>query len=242
MNFKRVMVGSVVGAAIVASPAAFAGWTGNVGASSKYLFRDIAQNGDAAVQGGMDYGHESGLYFGTWASNIGFGGAGGESSEVDVYAGWGADLGGLGVDLGVLYYWYPEEDEVDSDLSTVEFYGGLSFGPASVTYYYSDETNFFIGDDNAEEGGYLSGSVELPISDTVAITAGVGFYDGDEIERYLASVGSDDDTYVDYSLGISKSLDGGMSFSFTIVDTDIEASGVDDDPEVVVSFAKEFEL
>ena len=44
--------------------------TGNVGLFSEYIFRGIAQTaGKPALQGGFDYGHASGFYLGTWASN-----------------------------------------------------------------------------------------------------------------------------------------------------------------------------
>src|SRR5207237_1081318 len=46
-------------------------FTANVGLFSEYIFRGISQTGGRpAVQGGFDYAHASGLYLGTWASNI----------------------------------------------------------------------------------------------------------------------------------------------------------------------------
>lgn len=242
MNFKKVITGSLIGAGMLATPAAFAGFTGNVGATSKYLFRGVSQGGSAAVQGGIDYSHDaSGFYAGTWASNVGFAGSDG-GGEVDIYGGWSKEFSGLTVDLGVLYYWYPEEDEVAAELNTVEFYGGLGYGPISFTYYYSDENNFFIGDGQADEAAYALLGLELPITDSLAFTASVGLYSGDEIERFLTGIGSTDDDYVDYSIGLSKSLDGGYGFSLQLVDTDIEAGGVDDEPQVLVGFSKEFDL
>src|ERR1043165_6505878 len=45
--------------------------TANVGLFSEYIFRGISQTGGKpAVQGGFDWTHSSGFYFGTWASNI----------------------------------------------------------------------------------------------------------------------------------------------------------------------------
>jgi uncharacterized protein (TIGR02001 family) len=45
----------------------------NIGAVSNYIWRGVTQTGDqAAIQGGLDYGHESGFYLGTWASNVDF--------------------------------------------------------------------------------------------------------------------------------------------------------------------------
>jgi hypothetical protein len=46
-------------------------FTGNVGLYSQYVFRGISQtNEKPALQGGFDVGHKSGLYAGTWASNV----------------------------------------------------------------------------------------------------------------------------------------------------------------------------
>lgn len=45
--------------------------TGNISVVSQYIFRGLSQtNGDPALQGGVDYSHASGLYAGTWLSNI----------------------------------------------------------------------------------------------------------------------------------------------------------------------------
>lgn len=239
-NFKKVVAVSLMGAGMLASPSVFAGATGNVGAFSEYLFRGVSQGTGAAVQGGLDYAHDSGFYAGTWASNIGFGGASG-GAEVDVYGGYAGKIGDLGFDLGSIFYWYSEEDEVDAELNTLEFYAGLSFGPVAVKYYYSDEANFFIGDGEAEAAGYLLGTLSLPITDSLNFTSNVGFYDGDEIERFLASIGSDDDSYMDYSIGLAKTIDGGMTFTLQLIDTDIKAAA-DDDLQAVVGFKKSFEL
>lgn len=99
--------------------------TGNVGLFSQYIFRGLKQtDGDPALQGGFDYAHSSGLYAGTWASNVSFlkenastfaGGvitpAGtyerGGSLEWDFYGGYKMSFGDFGLDVGTLYYWYP---------------------------------------------------------------------------------------------------------------------------------------
>lgn len=48
-------------------------FSANVGAVSNYIWRGVSQTQDgAAVQGGLDYAHESGFYAGLWASNVDF--------------------------------------------------------------------------------------------------------------------------------------------------------------------------
>ena len=221
-------------AGLLASSSAFAGATINVGAFSEYMFRGIPQTGGAAVQGGVDYSHESGWYVGTWASNIGFAGG----TEQDVYTGFTKTWGKFGFDVGAIYYWYPEEDETGGDFSTVELYAGAILGPVTVKYYYSDEANFMIGDGLAEQAGYLVANLAWPITDSLNFTAGLGMYDGDEIERFLVT----EDSYVDYNIGIAKTMDNGITGTLQYVDTDIEAGAFEDDPKVVVGLKKVFEL
>lgn len=238
MTLKRSVVSAVVLGAAAFSGSASAGVSVNVGAVSEYMFRGIAQTGGAAIQGGIDYAHDSGFYVGTWASNIGFGGG----TEQDVYAGFGGEVGGFSYDGHVTYYWYPEEDEVAADLSTLEFGVSVGYGPVSLAYSYADENNFFIGDGAGEAAGYLQLSGSFPIiADKLSFDASVGLYDGDEIERFLTSIGSTDDTYMDYMIGLSATLDAGFSATFQYVMTDIDV-GVDDDQKFVIGLSKSFDL
>ncbi len=231
------MAGPLIGASLLASPTAFAGVTGNVGAFSEYMFRGVGQSSGAAIQGGLDYAHDSGLYVGTWASNIGFAGG----TEMDLYGGFTMKFGEVGFDVGGIYYWYTEEDEGGAgadEYNTVEAYVGLSYGPVAVKYFYSDEANFFIGDGEADEAGYLLATGAFPITDTVNLIGNVGWYSGDEIERFTG----DEDSYIDYSIGVAKSLDGGFTMTLQFIDTDLEVASVDDEPKVVVGLKKTFEF
>ena len=117
-----------------------AGFAGNVGATSNYIFRGITQTNDqASISGGLDYvQHDSGFYIGTWLSNIDFsGGAGTGGYEQDYYGGYSGEAAGVGYDIGVISYQYPIE-------------GGSSF---------PDFTEFYIG------GSYskFSASIHIPV-------------------------------------------------------------------------------
>ena len=85
----------------------------NVGFFSEYIFRGISQTaGKPALQGGADYGHESGFYAGTWASNVSwlqdFNAYTRSSLEWDFYGGYKwAFANDFGLDVGTIYYWYP---------------------------------------------------------------------------------------------------------------------------------------
>ena len=113
MNFSRTIIASAL---LATAGVAQAELSANLGVVSNYYFRGVTQTGDAAaVQGGIDYNHESGFYLGTWASNVDFSGddealdtngdgnldtvISGSSKadvEIDLYTGFGGDIGDSG--------------------------------------------------------------------------------------------------------------------------------------------------
>lgn len=216
-------------AALLSSTSAFAGATGNVGVFSEYMFRGVPQTGGAAVQGGLDYAHDSGWYIGTWGSNVGFAGG----TEVDVYTGFTFSAGAVNFDLGALYYWYPEEDEVGTSpsINTIEVYAGAGTGPVTVKGYF---TNDYFGSD--ESAYYVTAALGLPITDSFNFNVNVGFNAGDGVELLFG------EEYFDYGLGVSKTIDGGYTASFSFIGTDLDAGGVDDDPKFVIGLKKTFDL
>lgn len=232
---------------MLASPAAMAGVTGNVGAVSNYLFRGVEQSvtSDPAVQGGVDYAHASGLYVGTWISNTEFIGYNGAlvSYETDVYAGYTFKVGGLGLDAGLLYYYYRD----DTALNTLEAYLGATLGPVTGKVYYTPD--YFGIDDFTDdsEGLYVTFSAALPLSDTLTFTPQVGMTSGDGPDVFFdangAFAGDPDGEYVDYSLTLTKALDAGMAFSLAVVGTTLDnATFGKDDQKVVIGLKKTFDL
>lgn len=243
----RNLVRGVCCAAVLASPAAMAGVTGNVGAVSNYLFRGVEQSltSDPAVQGGIDWSHDSGLYAGTWISNTEFVGYNGDlvSYETDIYAGYTLKVGGVGLDAGLLYYYYRD----DSTLNTLEAYVGATLGPVTGKVYYTPEYFGALdssGDDAA--GLYVTLSAALPLSDTLTFTPQVGMSSGDGPEAFFGNdpdTGAPDGEYVDYSLTLTKSLDAGMSFSFAVVGTTLDTTFYPEDKQkLVVGLKKTFDL
>ncbi|MFM1869443.1 MAG: hypothetical protein RLY99_187, partial [Pseudomonadota bacterium] len=70
--------------------------TGNFGITSDYRFRGISQNDlDPAFQGGFDVAHSSGLYVGTWGSNVSVWAANPGTLELDLYGGYKTELSGF---------------------------------------------------------------------------------------------------------------------------------------------------
>lgn len=222
-NSLKIVSASVLAAAMLA-PAAHAEVTANVALTTDYVWRGVSQNTDEspALQGGFDYGHESGFYAGVWGSNVQFGGD--ESLELDLYGGWGTELeSGLGLDFGVIRYSYHGGTNA-SDLDFTEFYAGVSYAGFGFTYSVGDE----LGDQFEASYGYDFESVSLAVA--------YGNYD----------VSGDDDDYDYYSAGVSGSFGGesdiGWDISYYGTSSDAEAlfgSDISDD-RVVFTISKEF--
>ncbi len=148
----------------------------NVSLTSDYVFRGITQTGgDPAIQGGLDYAHSSGFYVGTWASNVGwledFQGYDRGNMEIDVYAGFGGDIGstGLTYDVGAIQYMYPGDRNGATKADTTEVYGSLGWKWFTVKYsYYLSEEVFGFGSSTAKADGsdYLDISASVPVGET----------------------------------------------------------------------------
>ena len=222
MKLKHI----AVAAALMTSGSAFAGATGNVAAFSNYLFRGITQTADdAAVQGGLDYAHDSGFYTGIWVSNTSFG-----SYETDLYAGFSGKAGELTYDVGYIFYGY--RDTTKANFS--EVYVGLSAAGFSGKLYFSPE--FGASED---EAFYLTASYGYALSDTLTLTPQIGYSFGDGVETGITGTPGKDD-YLDYSLSLSKTVEGGYTFTAAI------AANSEDDilgkESIYVGLKKAFDL
>ncbi|MDB5968315.1 MAG: hypothetical protein JWQ90_765 [Hydrocarboniphaga sp.] len=248
------MKGLVVAAAMLASSSAFAGATGNVGGVSEYMFRGLSQNpDDPSIQGGLDYAFDSGLYVGTWASNIDWGAGG---TELDLYGGFTKKFTDLiGIDVGAIGYIYPEKGEPGGlypDANTVEVYAGLLVGPVTFKAYYSPS---YFG--AKEPGGgdlknlYFVASGAFPLSETLNLTGSIGYTSSsdDAAGGFCPNVAYCEvtDSYIDYSVGIAKTLDGGFTATLAVVGTNLkpdDGSGNEktDKPSIVIGLKKTFDL
>ncbi|NIP13427.1 MAG: hypothetical protein GWM88_01255 [Pseudomonadales bacterium] len=207
----------LLGAAMSASaPAEAAEFSGNIAYTTDYRFRGISQGDRSqAVQGGFDIELESGLYFGTWASNVTFSGA---AIEVDYYAGFAGSFSeDVDYDLGFLWYNYPEDD-ADPDLDYYELYGSIgafggTFGVAFSPDYFAETGDFW----------YLYGDYSFGVAENFSIDLHVGFNLFEDDEAF-ADFGLDGgDNYIDYSVGVSTSALG-LDFGLSFVGTDLKKS------------------
>ena len=219
-----------------AAPAANAAeWSGNVALASDYRFRGISQGDRSpAIQGGFDLETESGFYIGTWASNVTFSAA---ALELDVYLGFSGDFNeSVSYDVGFLYYAYPEDDSVgldgtsDRDLDYAEIYGSVSFGDATVGLAYSNDYFFETGKFYYVYGDY---SFAMAENWSLDLHYGVNVFEDDELGADFGigtcsatsasgkCIAGSDDTYSDWSIGVSTS-GAGLDFSLQYVDTNLD--------------------
>ena len=218
------MVSAAVMAGSMAAPSVYAEdgphtFSANVAMVSDYRFRGMSQNDETiAIQGGFDYAHDSGFYAGTWASSLDWqdGAAGSDDTtiEVDLYAGFGGDIGdsGFGYDVGVLRYMYPNAAS-GTDYDTTEVYGSLSYSYFTASLAYSNELNFLGADDST----YFNLAGDYEFDNGVGIGASWGTFDIDE-KRGQADLDYDDwKIYVAYT---TPEKFGGFDLELAYIDTD----------------------
>lgn len=196
----------------------------NVGIVSEYRYRGIGQtDGDPAVQGGFDYGHASGLYVGTWGSNVSWlsdagGGAVSSSVELDVYGGYKGTWGDIGYDVGVLRYFYPGSYPAGfTSPHTTEVYVAGSW--QMVTLKYSHAVTNLFGVPDSEGSGYLDLGANFDIGSGFALNARVGHQSIPSGSQGGVRIRSSSDcSYTDWKLGVSKELVG-LNWGLAYIDT-----------------------
>lgn len=96
-------------AAPAAAPTPDHTFTANTMLATDYRFRGVSQTfKQPAIQGGFDYSHSSGIYLGTWASNVSSNYYTNGSLEWDFYGGYKFEPAkDWTIDLGAIYYYYP---------------------------------------------------------------------------------------------------------------------------------------
>lgn len=250
-HFNSTILAAAIGVAL--APAAQAQLSANIGAVSNYVWRGMTQTDDGpAVQGGIDYAHESGLFIGTWASNVEFPvtttrdvldatgtviGTVDESdsitgAEVDIYAGYGGSFGDFSYKATVLGYIYTDNDLANfSELTLSGTYGWLTVG---IAYTLGGE-----GPDSAPYSGgdiYYYGTLNVPLGEDFSLAGTFGYYDFDDDAGTSVTNGQ---------LGVSKTFGDFGTFGLNVArlwgsQEDYDALGADNDTRVFVTWLKTF--
>ncbi len=186
----------------------------NVGVVSEYRYRGIAQTkGDAALQGGADYAHSSGLYVGAWASTIKWIKEAGTDVkgpvELDIYGGYKFEAAGLAYDVGYLRYQYVGNtyDKVGVKANTDEAYGAVTAGPATLKYSYAFSDLF--GTANSKGSAYWDLSANFDLGSGYTLTPHVG--------RQV--IKNSPNSYTDIALTVGKDLGDGLAASAAFIST-----------------------
>ena len=205
----------------------------NIGVVSNYLFRGVTQTDDrAAVQGGLDYAHESGFYAGTWASTVDWG-TETPNYELDGYAGYGGSFGDLGYDVGYVYYAYPDADDADFG----ELYGSLTYSylTAGLAYTVNSQAT---GDTAAFDSGdlYYYAGVDVPFGEsgyTGSLYYGYYTFENDSSTNEL--------DYGHWTASVAKDAGdfGSFNMNFEMTDDDSNVTTTDD-LQVWVGWSKSF--
>ena len=215
--------------------------SGSVALVSDYRFRGVSQSDTGlAVQGGITIAHESGLYIGTWGSNLsGWGTFGGSNMELDLVAGFKHALGPVTVDVGATWYMYPRGfDNTDF----IELYGKVSgaVGPLNLTgtLAYAPEQealgSWYLNGASAAAGVYdqpgdkndnlyLAGDATIGVPKTpITLKAHLGYSKGNKGLGPFATSVAPTGEYLDWSLGADLAIPGTpLTLGVAYVDTDI---------------------
>lgn len=196
--------------------------TGGVTGVSQYRFRGVSlSDEDPALQGTINVNHSSGFYVGAWSSMIdGFGELGGSNLELDLYAGYGREIGGgLKLDGGLLYYAYPGSEGGDFEffepylsltapLGTAALKVGAAWAPSQDAI--GNESNLYL---------FADPSFSIP-NTPVTLKAHLGRSMGDS---FLTLGGSN---YWDWLVGADVKLFGPLTAGVAYVDTSLDSGDV----------------
>jgi len=219
-------------------------FSANIGLVSDYAYRGISQTDEKpAVQGGFDFKHSSGLYLGTWATNVSWlrdaesNKQSGNSLEIDFYGGFSKSFGDFGFDVGLLYYRYPgsygstwQSETGLEKPHTLEGYAAVSW--KFLTFKYSYSFTDLFGAEDSKGSDYLDLSVNYEVIKNLTLNAHVG-------KQRVYGPGKG---YKDWKLGATYNY-AGFDFGLHYVDTNIDS---DDDPDsnadarVIFSITKSF--
>lgn len=166
--------------------------------TTDYVFRGISQTTEeAAIQAGLDFQHDSGIFVGVWGSNVDF-----PSNElrerprhleVDIFVGVDRELGRGWSGIATLIRYDYTANNPDIDYSYNEAILGLRyFDQLAVLVAYTDSA---FGSDDPSFTYELAAHYPAPLR--LDLSAGLGYSD---------LKGSFTDSYAFWSLGVSRTL------------------------------------
>jgi uncharacterized protein (TIGR02001 family) len=213
---QAIVVASALTAGLAGTQAAHAEISASMDLATAYLWRGQSLSyGTGVVSGSLDYANESGLYAGVWTSS----GDTTYGTEVDLYAGFAGETNGIGYDVAVIGYVYPDSNQAEADKydNWTELSLGLSYDIVSVS--------FAKAADSDKSGDYLYAALGLEF-DAIGLT--LGNVSGSEGTTF-----STDYTHIDVSYAYNDQISFGLS---KVIDEDIEDE-MDKSLKYVISYS-----
>lgn len=220
-----------------AAPAAPA-VTGSFGFTSDYVFNGISQSfRSPALQGGFDYNHSSGLYVGTWASNISGNQYTNANMEWDIYGGYKGKAGAdIAYDVGLMTVTYPAGKTADPSTAaykrwdTAEVVAGGTWKNLNLKLTYTLTDWYGINNGGYaptmwSDGSSTADSTKADLGSTGSTYVELNYtYEVSDSLKVIAHVGSQKIAnfkkldYTDYKIAVSKNYEGfdfGLAFTTT---------------------------
>lgn len=231
-----IALGSMIALPALAEDAPPYTITSNIGITSDYTFRGISQTfREPAIQGGFDFVHSSGLFLGTWASNISGNQFTNASMEWDLYGGYTGKVNDdLSYTVGLIDVIYPGGRTAvaapNKKWDTTEFNIGATWMGLNVKYsqtltdwYGINAASGFApamwtAGDTAATGA--TGATTANNGSTTANSRGSGYLEANYSYEFPGKVvvsghaghqklkNFDQLSYTDYKLGVSKDVSG----------------------------------
>ncbi|WP_085315490.1 TorF family putative porin [Derxia lacustris] len=190
--------------------------TANVALVSNYVFRGISYTQDgAAVQGGFDAVHSSGLYLGVWGSNVSSKALTDASAEFDIYGGYAGSAADIAYDVGLLQFTYPQGRFAGQSYNTLEAYAGATWSVLNLKYSRT-LTNYFGFNDASMGAGDSKGSQYVEANLAYEVLAG---YTAQAHVGHQKVKGYGQYDFTDYKLGVAADLGSGWVAGLAWADT-----------------------
>ena len=217
---KKMTIAAVTATFLAAgTTSAFAETSANVAVTTDYVFRGISQtDGAPAIQGGIDYEHQSGFAAGVWASSVDdtVGDAGLEIDLYASYSGVAGESGEYGYSVGFINYRYPGGD-TGTDVDVSEFFIGGTYRNLGLTYY--------IGDSDLD-ADYLEFTANFDLGRGVIVGTGIGHTFDDNAEDFT-----------DFKISIATQLEG-LDVELAYTDNNIDNPTANQDSRVFLTVSK----